>query len=119
MEITISRWRLEPRTSADVRILTFLFTTDAPEVPEQIAKIVLSGSLMTELGDYLNEQYETEAFVLQLAKLAAALLKRELEINPEAIYNPDLKFGYITDNFPFGGVEIPDIDTLQNWKFTI
>jgi hypothetical protein len=119
MEITIKKWRLEPRTSADVRTIILLIGTDLPEVSESLVTVHFSGSLMTQLGDYISAHYNSEAFVLQLGRLAAALLRKEFEVNPDAIYNPDLRFGYMTESFPYGAVEIPDIETPENWKFVV
>lgn len=119
MEITIAKWRLEPKTSDDVRTVNFLLKTSLVDVPEKLATINLSGSLMTQVDDYLDVQNGSEDFSLQLGRLAAALLRKELEMNPNGIYNPNLKFGYMTESFPYGAVEIPDINTPQDWKFVI
>ncbi|MHB1180076.1 MAG: hypothetical protein ACYCZO_17330 [Daejeonella sp.] len=119
MEITILNWRLEPKTSDDVRTVNFLLRTSLADVPEKLATINLSGSLMTQVDDYIDAQSDSEDFILQLGRLAAALLRKELEMNPKDIYNPNLKFGYMTESFPYGAVEIPDIDTPQDWKFVI
>ena len=119
MEITIAKWRLEQKSSDDVRTVSFLLKTSLVDVPEKLATINLSGSLMTQVGDYLDAQYDSEGFSFQLGRLAAALLRKELEMNPKGIYNPNLKFSYMTESFPYGAVEIPDIDTPQDWIFIV
>jgi alpha-amylase/alpha-mannosidase (GH57 family) len=119
MRITITKWRLEPRNADDFRTILLLISTDLPEIEEMLVTINLSGSLITQIGDYVNAQYDSIDFQKQLGRLAAALFAKELKMNPKQIHNPVLKFGYLTETFPYGAVEIPDIADPKNWEFTI
>lgn len=119
MEVTIKRWRLEAQGSGDFRTVQLLIETDQQEIEEKIVTINLTGSVMTQIGDYVDAQYHSADFPKQMGRLAAALLKRELEFSPRLIHKPDLKFGYLSETFPFGSVYIPDIDDPEGWKFTV
>lgn len=119
MLFKVKDWAFLPQDEADIRTVSFVLSVDGNEDDVRIASVSLSGSLIIEIPDYLNAGINSQEFPLQMGRLAIALLNRELVFNKSEIFKKEFHFGFLTEDFPHGAVDIPDIDQLEGYTFEI
>ena len=119
MKFKVLDWQQEPVTGADAR--TFRYKLQRDDDPDNLkfAKVSFTGSLITTPLDAVTGEYNTEEWSNQMSRLGIALLHQHLTINHGFAEKPEYVLGYFTENYPYGSVYIPKINSAENYEFEI